>query len=80
MAREIVIFIYESFFQRRKMKGRRDVAFFDKINGIFICLVAAAIQHCLKEWQYGKVPTEVVDFKFENAAGRSSIGPRKTGG
>jgi hypothetical protein len=53
------------------MRGRRDGDFFDKINAVFVCLIAATIQHCLKEWKSGKEPTELVDFKYETAAGMS---------
>jgi hypothetical protein len=38
---------------------------------VFVCLIAATIQHCLKEWKSGKEPTELVDFKYETAAGMS---------
>ena len=72
-ASEIVTLIYECFFKRPKMKGRRDIKFFDKINPVFICFVAAVIQHCLKAWKDGTEPTELVDFKYETAAGRNSI-------
>ena len=67
---EIVTLIYECYFKRLKMRGRRDVSFFVKINVVFICFVAAAMQHCLKEWKTGREPTETVNFKFETAVGR----------
>ncbi|KAF8441135.1 hypothetical protein BGX38DRAFT_1272756 [Terfezia claveryi] len=50
-----------------KMRGKRDSKFFDHINPIFICLVAAAIQYCLKELKTGEA-IEAIDFKFETAA------------
>lgn len=52
------------------MRGNRDANFFDKINAVFVCLIAATIQHCLKEWRSGKEPTELVEFKYETAAGK----------
>jgi len=63
--------MYEGYFKRPKMKGNRDVNFFDKINVVFVCLIAATIQHCLKEWRSSKEPTELVEFKYETAAGKS---------
>ena len=72
-ASEIVTLIYECFFKHPKMKGRRDIKFFDKINPVFCCFVAAVIQHCLKAWKDGTEPTELVNFKYETAAGRNSI-------
>ena len=58
--------IYEMFFKRPRMRGRRDSSFFDKINGSFVCLMAVTIQHCLKEWKEGQIGAR--DFKYETAA------------
>jgi len=52
------------------MRGNHDENFFDSINAVFVCFVAATIQHCLKEWRTGKQPTELVKFKYETAAGK----------
>ncbi|KAF8415069.1 hypothetical protein EV426DRAFT_701826 [Tirmania nivea] len=67
-ASEIVTAIYELFFQRQKIRGNRDPTFFDKINSVFICLVALALQHCLKEWKTGERTKVLVDYKYETAA------------
>ncbi|RPB18175.1 hypothetical protein L211DRAFT_854379 [Terfezia boudieri ATCC MYA-4762] len=66
-ASEIVTVIYESFFWQPKMRGKRDSKFFDNINHIFICLVVAAMQHCLKKLKTGEA-TEAVEFKYKTAA------------
>jgi len=52
------------------MRGNRDENFFNSINAVFVWFVAATIQHCLKEWRTGKEPTELVEFKYETAAGK----------
>jgi len=65
-----VTVIYECFFQRPKMRGNRDVKFFDNINPVFICLVAAALRHCLKELKGGEQAGEPIDFKYETAASK----------
>jgi len=67
---EIVMLIYKCYFQRARMRGNRNENFFDSINVVFVCFVAATIQHCLKEWRTGKEPTELVEFKYETAAGK----------
>ena len=71
-ASEIVRLIYECFFKCPKMKGGRNIKFFDKINPVFICLVAVVIQHCLKAWKDGTEPTELLDFKYVTVGGRNS--------
>ena len=48
-ASEIVTRIFEIFFEWLKMSGNRDETIFGKMNGTFICLVAGAIRHCLRE-------------------------------
>ncbi|RPB18125.1 hypothetical protein L211DRAFT_854434 [Terfezia boudieri ATCC MYA-4762] len=53
--------------ERPKMRGKRVGKFFDNINHVFICLVAAAMQHCLKELKTGEA-TEAIEFKYEMAA------------
>ncbi|RPB24368.1 hypothetical protein L211DRAFT_785253, partial [Terfezia boudieri ATCC MYA-4762] len=68
-ASEIMTVIYESFFWRPKMRGKRDSKFFDNINHVFICLAAATIQHCLKELKTGEA-TEAIEFKYDTAAGK----------
>ena len=73
-ASEIVTVIYELFFQRQKMRGNRDTTFFDEINPVFVCLVASALQHCLKEWKGGDRTKVLVEFKYETAAGKNIIG------
>jgi len=52
------------------MRGNRDVEIFGKMNDTFICLIATAIQHCLKEYRSGKLAEEPVDFKYETAGGK----------
>ncbi|RPB23549.1 hypothetical protein L211DRAFT_849813 [Terfezia boudieri ATCC MYA-4762] len=49
------------------MREKRNSKFFNNINHVFICLVAAAMQHCLKELKTGEA-TEAVEFKYETAA------------
>ncbi|KAF8427190.1 hypothetical protein BGX38DRAFT_1278765 [Terfezia claveryi] len=65
-AAEIVMVIYECFFWRPKIRGKRDSKIFDHINSILICLVASAIQYCLKELKSGE-DTEAIEFKYEMA-------------
>jgi len=69
-AREIVQLIHGIYFLRPKMRGNRDVEFFASINDTFICLIATAIQHCLKEWRSGTLMEDQVDFKSESAGGK----------
>ena len=69
-ASEIVTVIYECFFQRPKMRGNRDVKFFNNINPVFICLFVAALSHCHKELKGGEQVGEPVDFKYETAASK----------
>jgi len=59
------------------MRGRQDSSFFEKINLCFICFLAAAMQHCLKEWKEREII--ITDFKFETASGKSKIGCMRTG-
>ncbi|KAF8416583.1 hypothetical protein EV426DRAFT_578631 [Tirmania nivea] len=54
--------------ERQKMRGNRDPTFFDKINSVFICLVASALQHCLKEWKTSERTKVLIDYKYETAA------------
>ena len=70
-AAELVTLIYECFFKNPRMRGNREVKFFDKINMAFVCLVAAAIQHCLKECVLGEQVRnkELIDFNYDTAAG-----------
>ena len=35
------------------MRWNIDETFFDRINEVFICLVASTIRHCLKSWVTG---------------------------
>jgi len=62
--------IYECYFQRVRIRGNHNVTFFERINAVFDYFVAVTIQHCLKEWRTGKAPTELVEFKYETAAGK----------
>jgi len=48
-AKEIVDVIFNKYYVGKKMRGYKDCEFHDKINGIFICLVATALRHCLKQ-------------------------------
>ena len=48
------------------MRGNQDPLFLDKINGVFICFVAAAIGHCLRSWRTGEYVIGP-DFKYETA-------------
>lgn len=47
------------------MQGNREIGFCGLINDTYICLIGAAIQHCLKEWRTGTTCEELVDFKYE---------------
>jgi hypothetical protein len=58
------------------MRGYRDVEFHEKINGVFICLVASALRHCLKHWVKGELAEEMVEFKYETAAGKNDSDAR----
>jgi len=49
------------------MRGYKDCEFHDKINGIFISLVATALGHYLKQWVAGELAEEVAEFKYETA-------------
>lgn len=53
------------------MRGNKEADFFMHINESFICLVAAAIQHTLKEWRNGQAPEDLKEFKYETAGGGS---------
>ena len=66
----MVLLIHRIYFRRPKMRGNRDVEIFGKMNDTFICLIATAIQHCLKEYRSGKLAEEPVDFKYETAGGK----------
>jgi len=59
------------------MRGRCDSFFFEKINPCFVCFLAAAMQHCLKEWKEGEIVT--TEFKFESAGSKSKIAHMRTG-
>ena len=65
-ASEIVSLIFQIFFQRPRMRGKRDSKFFDKMNGTLICLVAGAIRHCIREYLIGD--KSLIEFKYETAA------------
>ena len=43
--------------------------FFDRINELFICLVASTIGHCLKSWVTGVYvqPSANEQFKYQTA-------------
>ncbi len=57
------------------MRGNADDEFFDNINEIFICLVGAAIRHCLKGWQTGEYVEQGrgSDFKYDTAASKYTL-------
>ena len=53
------------------MSSNPDKTFFGKMNGTFICLVAGAIKHCLREYQLGdRLKNNVIEFKYETAASK----------
>jgi hypothetical protein len=56
--------VYRAYF---KQKGNRGPKFFDKINGAFVCLVAAILRHCLKSWITGEYAESSPEFKYETA-------------
>ena len=58
--------IYAKYFFSKRMKGNRDPEFLERINGVFICLVATTIRHCLKMWRTGEY-LDGPDFKYETA-------------
>jgi len=64
--------IYNKYYAGKKMREYRDREFHEKINGIFICLVASALRHCLKHWVTGELAEEMVEFKYETAAGKTN--------
>jgi len=76
-AHEIIELSYEIFFKWARMRGRQDSSFFEKINPCFICFLAAALQHCLKEWKEREIV--IIDFKFKTAGGKSKMGRTRTG-
>ena len=47
------------------MSGNRDMMFFGKMNGTFICLAAGVIRHCLREYQLGdRLKNNLIEFKY----------------
>ena len=53
------------------MRGNRDETFFGNMNESFICLVAGAIRHCLREYQLvDRLKNNLSEFKYEMAAGK----------
>ena len=56
--------VYRAYF---KHNGNRGPKFFDKINGAFVCLVAATLRHCLKAWITGEYAESSPDFRYETA-------------
>jgi hypothetical protein len=51
------------------MRGNIDETFFEKINGVFICLVVSSIRHCLKCWVTGVYvqPSKNEHFMYQTA-------------
>jgi len=68
-AEEIVMVIYQRYYKGKRKQGHREPDFMNRINRVFICLVASAIRHCLKAWRTGEF-VEGRDFKYETAWGR----------
>lgn len=67
---EIITLIYKYYLQRASIRGNRDKNFFHSINTVFVSFVAMTIQYCLKEYRTGKAPTELLEFKYQTAAGK----------
>jgi len=68
-AEEIVMVIYQRYYEGKRKQRHREPDFMNRINGVFICLVASAIRHCLKTWRMGEF-VETRDFKYETVWGR----------
>jgi len=68
-AEEIVMMIYQRDYKGNRKQGHREPDFMNWINGVFICLVASAIRHCLKAWRTREF-VEGRDFKYETVWGR----------
>jgi len=60
--------IYNKYYAGKKMRGYRNCELHEKINGIFICLVATALRHYLKQWVTGELAEEVAEFKYETVS------------
>lgn len=71
---EITEIIYRKYFASPKMRGNVDDTFFESINEVFICLVAAAIRHCLKQWSTGVYvePPRALEFRYRNSGRKYS--------
>jgi len=69
-AEEIVAVIYQRYYNGSRRQGSQDPEFLDRINGVFICIVATAIQHCLKAWRTGELAESGPDFKYETNWGK----------
>ena len=59
------------YFDGKRKIGYKDPDFIEEINGIFICLFATAIYHCLKAWETGLA--ESSDFKAETRYGLQKL-------
>ena len=67
-AQEIAEVIYHRYFSGTKMRGQRDPKFLEDINGTFVCLVCASMQHSLKAYRSGAF-IEPPDFKYVHSIG-----------
>src|SRR5215216_6064297 len=68
LAPEIISLVFEQFFKGKKMRGRRDKSYFDKINHNFIALTAGILYHTLRAWITGAY-VEPPDYRGGNSRG-----------
>jgi hypothetical protein len=68
LAPQIPTILYGKYFAGKKMRGSVDKQFIGMINGPLLCLMSAAICHCLRAWQTGTY-VEPKDFKRETSLG-----------
>jgi len=59
-----MIVIYQRYYKGKRKQGHQEPDFMNRINGVFICLIASAIRHCLKAWRTAEL-VESRDFKYE---------------
>jgi hypothetical protein len=64
-------FVFQRFYAGTRMRGSRDPTFFNKMNGVFLCLITTVIRHGLCAWQEGDLD------KVENFDSNSSGGSYK---
>ena len=74
-APELTEVIFRKYFATRKMRGNKDITFFDSINEVFICLVASVMRYCLKPCRtvVYEEKSRLSEFKYETSLGKYPI-------